>query len=277
VVAVTASWWLGAGPVARIVCALPGGARCARLTVEDAVSGVSGLALLGCLLWLLAAMAVAATSFVAARLSPGGPVAGWLECLAVRTCPAVVRRAVALVLGAALSTGTVAAQAAPTTPATPATPAGPGRPAPSSNLPELSQTGLGKAVGKAGSLVRRHDQRGLLDGLALPDRVTGAGAPAVAPAVVLRAQPAETPRNAPAGPAPPKAARAGETPAAVTVRPGDSLWSIAAGLLGPGASDAQVARAWHRIAALNAAQLGPDPDLIHPGTRLSIPDLHHRP
>lgn len=61
----------------------------------------------------------------------------------------------------------------------------------------------------------------------------------------------------------------------VQVRPGDSLWSIAAGLLPAGASDAAVHLAWRRIAAANAEVLGPDPDLIFPGTALRVPALDH--
>ena len=56
----------------------------------------------------------------------------------------------------------------------------------------------------------------------------------------------------------------------VTVRRGDSLWSIAESHLGSAASDAEVARAWPRWFAANRAVIGDDPDLIHPG-------LHHVP
>jgi len=57
----------------------------------------------------------------------------------------------------------------------------------------------------------------------------------------------------------------------LTVRGGDSLWSIAAGLLPPAAPDAVVDRAWRRIATVNAEVLGPDLDLIFPGTTLRVP------
>lgn len=64
------------------------------------------------------------------------------------------------------------------------------------------------------------------------------------------------------------AARAGEH----VVRPGDTLWEIAASRLPAGADDAQVAAAWPRWYAANAAAIGPDPDLILPGTVLRPPD-----
>jgi nucleoid-associated protein YgaU len=57
----------------------------------------------------------------------------------------------------------------------------------------------------------------------------------------------------------------------VTVRPGDSLWSIAAGELGPGARAGDIAVAWPRWWAANRALVGADPNLIHPGQRLRAP------
>ena len=58
---------------------------------------------------------------------------------------------------------------------------------------------------------------------------------------------------------------------AVTVRRGDTLWSIAARHLAAGASDAEVARAWPRWYAANRAVIGENPDLIRPGMRLVPP------
>ncbi|HWJ67506.1 MAG TPA: LysM peptidoglycan-binding domain-containing protein [Nocardioides sp.] len=60
----------------------------------------------------------------------------------------------------------------------------------------------------------------------------------------------------------------------VQVRPGDSLWSIAARTLGPHASAADLTSYWHRIHARNATTIGPDPDLVHPGQRLHLPPTH---
>ncbi len=83
-----------------------------------------------------------------------------------------------------------------------------------------------------------------LDGLRYPDRPT-------------------TARPARSDPAP-------ATPPAVVVRTGDSLWSLAAAA-GPGASTAQIARRWPRWYAANHAVIGPDPDLLIPGTVLTPP------
>lgn len=56
----------------------------------------------------------------------------------------------------------------------------------------------------------------------------------------------------------------------VRVRPGDSLWSIAARTLGPTASTAEVNQRWHEIYELNQALIGADPDVIHPGQELRL-------
>ena len=74
-----------------------------------------------------------------------------------------------------------------------------------------------------------------LSGLALPDLPTG-------------------PRHAPV----------------VRVRAGDSLWSIAAELLGPEATSAQIARRVDSLHQSNRHQIGADPDLILPGTELTL-------
>jgi resuscitation-promoting factor RpfA len=83
-------------------------------------------------------------------------------------------------------------------------------------------------------------------------------------------------------------------PERVRVRPGDSLWAIAAAHLPapelttqrPGAwpvpdrppahrlpppSHAEIAAAWPRWFDVNRARIGDDPDLISPGTRLVVP------
>lgn len=84
------------------------------------------------------------------------------------------------------------------------------------------------------------------------------------------ARPAPAPQAAPsAGPRNP----AGEG-AAITVRPGDCLWQIAAAALastGAAPSTAEIAAAWPRWYAANKSVIGDDPGLIHPGQRLSPP------
>jgi nucleoid-associated protein YgaU len=57
----------------------------------------------------------------------------------------------------------------------------------------------------------------------------------------------------------------------VTVRRGDTLWSLAARHLGPAASDSEIARAWPLWHSANRAVIGDDPDLIRPGMQLVPP------
>ena len=60
-------------------------------------------------------------------------------------------------------------------------------------------------------------------------------------------------------------------PGEVVVRRGECLWDIVARSLGPQASGAQIAAEWPRWYAANRARIGADPDLIHPGLRLRVP------
>jgi len=58
----------------------------------------------------------------------------------------------------------------------------------------------------------------------------------------------------------------------LVVRPGDSLWSIAEGLLPQRAADADVARAVALLYRANRRAIGRDPDLIFPGDRIVAPE-----
>lgn len=69
-------------------------------------------------------------------------------------------------------------------------------------------------------------------------------------------------------------------PKSYTVRPGDSLWTIAANHLGAGSSppSAQaIAAEWPRWYLANSGIIGPDPNLIHPGMTLIPPQPKEAP
>ncbi len=87
-----------------------------------------------------------------------------------------------------------------------------------------------------------------LRGLPYPDRVAG-----------------REHRDGPPGPSPSTAEHS------VVVRPGDSLWDLAARGLPAGSSAADVTRRWHEIYAANRSRIGPDPDLLVPGLHLRLP------
>lgn len=59
--------------------------------------------------------------------------------------------------------------------------------------------------------------------------------------------------------------------ASVVVHRGDTLWSIAAAHLGPGATESEVAQAWPRWYAANRRVIGPNPDVLLPGQILTMP------
>ena len=61
-------------------------------------------------------------------------------------------------------------------------------------------------------------------------------------------------------------------PRTIVVRPGDSLWTIAARELGPHATRTTIDRRWPRWYAANADRIGPDPGLIRPGQHLLRPN-----
>lgn len=59
--------------------------------------------------------------------------------------------------------------------------------------------------------------------------------------------------------------------AVVTVRPGDSLWSLSADRLGPYASDVDIAMDWPRLYQANRDVIGANPNLLRPGQVLRLP------
>lgn len=187
------------------------------------------------LVWLGLALALEMLSFVP------GLVGDRAAAAARRVSPFVVRRAVALVLGAGLTSGA----------AVPAHALGPGD--------RVTHWG----APAAGSLLT-----------ALPDPAftpssTVAVAPApgwTAPRPVVRPQPSTGLLVRPT--------RAATTAAegGVVVRRGDSLWSIVSAQLGPGATDAEIAMEWPRWHEANRAVIGTDPDVLRPGQILTAPD-----
>jgi nucleoid-associated protein YgaU len=117
-----------------------------------------------------------------------------------------------------------------------------------------------------------------------------APAPTRVPTQVQTRQPTAAPTTTPDPGARPEAAPAGtgaparsdratdtdrvtdsEARGTLVVRPGDSLWTIAAARLPAGAGPAAVDGAWRRLYAANRPPLGADPDLIHPGDVLRVP------
>lgn len=91
-----------------------------------------------------------------------------------------------------------------------------------------------------------------------------------APGRVVDAEALEARSGDQAHPAPGSGSPDHERP--VVVRPGDTLWDIAARHLGPHASATAVAQAWPRWYAANQEVIGEDPDRVLPGMTLRAPD-----
>lgn len=113
----------------------------------------------------------------------------------------------------------------------------------------------------------------VLRGLPAPDRVTGRMTNHVTRWAAAAAGEA-TEGEAAAGGRDHRAGRvdtAGRrVPPTVEVAPGDSLWSLTAGLLPSAASEDVVAAGWPLLYAANRDVVGNDPNLLHPGQTLRI-------
>lgn len=248
---------------------------------------------------------------LAVAAGAGAAVAAWLALGAVASTvlvlrgsgrrpalvPAVVHRAVALLLGVAV----VAGPSVPAPGPSPATPAATG-PAPTS-------THAGPDLDPGWSAVRAATDGASATAPANPPTSPPTSATAI-PTATPPATPTATPTGAPSAPtAPPRAGvdpgwRAPAPPPApaatvpvpadpllldgrrvvpdertlVTVRRGDTLWDLAARHLGPQATDAEIAAEWPRWYAANREVVGDDPDLLLPGRQLQAPgDAGNRP
>ncbi len=62
-----------------------------------------------------------------------------------------------------------------------------------------------------------------------------------------------------------------KAPGDYVVQPGDSLWRITEKLLGPDATESEVAALWPQLYAANRVHIGDNPSLIQPGLTLTIP------
>lgn len=109
--------------------------------------------------------------------------------------------------------------------------------------------------------------------------VTGAGptsgptttTTAASPPGTTAPQPTTGPPTAPGHLRPASVPAAPGLATAHEVRPGESLWSIAATHLPAGTTAAEIAAEWPRWYETNRVLLGADPDLIHPGQLLRAP------
>lgn len=223
------------------------------LRPDEALVPLVAAAALGVALWLCCGVVLE----LLARLLPG-TVGRCAESAAAVITPRAVRRVAAALLGLGMTAGLspAAASVAATAPgpgasvaASPQTPVhaasavpGPGRSSPTHaepELPALPDPGFGS----------------------IPDAGWVPSAPTVRPQPDVRVL-----SPAPRAPAPEQEEHE------VVVHRGDSLWSIAADHLGPGASDDQIADAWPAWYAANREVIGADPHFLLPGQVLRAPE-----
>jgi hypothetical protein len=221
---------LCAGPLRETRALLVAGSGWGTVPLDLLLASLAAAALGLCGLWLTAVTVATTAEALTGR--------SWTTVRAVT--PLLVRRGVLALCGLAVGGAGVAM---------PAT-AAPLEPTPAATRTTASTT---------------------LDGLPLPDRVEGE-APAATPvdasplhlaAAFARARGSGGTRTVSASVTLP--------PGQVhRVRPGESLWAIAASLL-PSADAPEVDRAWRRIYRANRTAVGDDPDLLLPGTTLHLP------
>lgn len=206
-------------------------------TFDEALGGVAAIGA-----WLLLAWIVLVLGGTALATVPGAVGRASSRAVAAIT-PVAARRTARLALGVAVAAGPVALSAGP---AAAYSPGGMG------GVPAAMQL-----TGDAGDLP-------LVERPTRPDQTPLPAAPVNAASLTsdLAADPPEQETPEPAEPRP---------PTSVVVQRGDSLWTIAARHLGPGASDAQIAAAWPRWYEANRDAIGDDPNLIVPGITLTPP------
>jgi len=250
----------------RLATALQEVANHPRSTVDG--QGVESVAItvVATLAWFALAWLVLALILVGAAAAPGrlGAVATAVSAVLV---PATTRQVLAAALGVTLMTGVSAGAAAasprapapaPTAvsaldldwPAAPSATATPPSPPPGNDVPDHDNTDHDNTD-------RDNTDRDVPD-RDEPDR-----------SVPDRDEPDRSvpdrdglDRSVPGGGAPDRT---------VVVRYGDSLWTIVARHLGPGATDEQIAYEWPRWWSANHHIVGTDPDRIMPGQRLTPP------
>lgn len=281
------------------VHAWPPGGLSSSSTVDEVVLGLLAWAAVALCAWLALGVTLTALTRIPGR------VGRWVEVVADRVTPAVLRRSLAMLLGVsvstvALPTGTASGAATTLGGMTSSvgwtlTDAGPGQRAtsplaePSSAyLPSRSRTqkasptmsdsstagsssSSSAAAGPGFRLTDQHDDRQTNQLSTQPstqpstqqaDQQQGPGWRPTVP-VRTAGEPSTLLTPAP---------RTASAPVEhVTVRRGDSLWSIVARHLGPDASDAEIAHEWPRWFHANAAVIGDDPDLVLPGQQLVPP------
>ncbi|GAB6901032.1 LysM peptidoglycan-binding domain-containing protein [Kineosporia succinea] len=280
----------------------------AQAISADAIFGfLAGTVATGATAWLLLALTLSAVAAWGGRSRAGSRLVRPATLAARRIAPATVRNAVAALLGVALVATPAAAQASSLPASTLSVSSE--RAATSRNSPAVAERasplllGAAHQAGENAGIVlveSRASTRasGPADVVTPPGQIpsrptdsrtetrSGTGPDASAREKLLQLlSPGWTPdRPRPTAATSGHAADVGVVAAAprratrqplgqhVVVKRGDTLWSIAAQYLGPGATDTQIAHEWPRWYRVNRHLIGADPHRLLPGERLRSPD-----
>lgn len=265
-------WTVGAPSFAAVIAAGPDTPTDLLLTGACAVG-------LGLTAWLVLGVLLATAAALPGALGRAAAI------VADRWAPALVRRAVAAVVGGAIVAGMpVAAHAGPPRPGPVATQvAVPAALDPAFTVTDASMAVIGSTTPTPTPLAKA--PAGTATPTA-PDPAFGVTTE-TAGASGARSPSRPAPTLGPLGPAANRSTTTDEpatarTPAPTTapapaldgtvrVRRGDTLWTIAARHLGTYATPAAIAKEWPRWYAANRRLVGADPDLILPGQVLTAP------
>lgn len=244
-----------AGQPARLV----EGLRSPYAWVAEVGPDAAALTLAASLLWLVALWTACALSVTALALLPGR-VGVCAHAVAARVTPAVLRRALGAAAGTSILISPNAAFADSTASSAPV------------SVGALATATVLIAPSLAPDKPSHQPSRG---GSGEPPSLPALGWPTDSIGSAEAAGSAAGDRAASFPPKPSASKTAGPRPAPfgdhVRVRPGDSLWSIAADRLGPTGSAARVQGEWPRWYAANRQLIGADPNLLKPGMSLLAP------
>lgn len=257
--AIGSGWVLArwADQPARLVTGL----RSPYAWVAEVGPDAAAVTLAASLLWLVALWTAGALSAAALSLLPGR-VGLHAHAVAARLTPVLLRR----VLGAAAGTSILISPNAAF-----ANPTGSSPPAPvATSASPTSAAALSLPMDRPADRPSRGSSAEPSSQPALGWPTDPVGPPEAAHAAGSGAGPRSGDRAAPNAPKPagPRPVPAGDH---VLVRPGDSLWSIAAHRLGAAGSPARIQAEWPRWHAVNRKLIGADPNLLRPGTTLLAP------
>lgn len=231
---------------------------------EDAVALLAAAGGLVTCLWL----ALAAGATILAALAPHRAIGGWAGAASRHLLPATLRHAATVALGCGLLGGHTVAGHVPAGGPAPAWPATGGAIVTLSHTMSPLDPGLSSLDPGWGAAVPTGSHAATSAAATSDAAASDVGLdPGWVPQAERPATQAGTAVTMPG----PRLRPSENAETCVVVRRGDTLWDIAARHLGTSPTAAEIAAEWPRWYAVNHALIGDDPNLVHPGQRLTPP------